>query len=176
MLLPSLHRSGGLEFCIVCWKLSELSVSLLKPWISKHNYSRAWWCMPVIPGCGRWRQKDQVFKPSFNWMTRQSSLDGREPLETTAAAMTRNHNYKNCQPHWEASSVCVQAWGCAVVHYLRQQKDSCQKGLLAFGRQQKRDTSFRVERMGGRKRFNLVVWRPQCEKKCNIHRNQLLAL
>lgn len=94
----------------------------------------------------------------------ESSLDGREPLETTAAAMTRNHNYKNCQPHWEASSVCAQACGCAVVHYLRQQKDSCQKGLLAFGRQQKRDTSFRVERMGGRKRFNPVVWKPQCEK------------
>lgn len=49
----------------------------------------------------------------------ESSLDYRELFETTAAAMTRNHNYKNCQPHWEAYSVCVHACGCAVVHYLR---------------------------------------------------------
>lgn len=49
----------------------------------------------------------------------ESSLDYRELFKTTAAATTRNHNYENCQPHWEASSVYVHARGCAVVHYLR---------------------------------------------------------
>lgn len=42
----------------------------------------------------------------------ESSLDYRELFETTAAAKTRNHNYKNCQPHWGASSVCAHTRMC----------------------------------------------------------------